>query len=208
MSKESRKKKAENDKSLRIENYENHRKGLLEDGYIEKIGTISIIKANLMSFATAGPLAVVAVVLFFLKHKPFSFDISFGALCLFFLLFIVSIPVHELIHGAVWGIFCKNKYKSIHLGIMWEQLTPYCHSKEPLSFWRYLAGGLAPLVILGAGTFIAAYFSGSVMLLCLSIFNILSAGGDTTIAIMLLKYKNAVLLDHPYECGFVAFLKP
>jgi len=53
--------------------------------------------------------------------------------------------------------------------------------------------------------------SGSVLRLSLGLFNILAAGGDTTIACMLLRYlkydKCCYILDHPTDCGFVAFVK-
>ena len=39
----------------------------------------------------------------------------------------------------------------------------------------------------------------------LSLMNILSAGGDTTIGLLLLKYKDGLFIDHPTDCGFVAF---
>lgn len=49
------------------------------------------------------------------------------------------------------------------------------------------------------------------MLFLLSLVNILSAGGDTTIACMELKYlkqdEKCYILDHPTNCGFVAFVK-
>lgn len=48
---------------------------------------------------------------------------------------------------------------------------------------------------------------GSGFFLILSLFNIIAAGGDTSIALMLLKHKNAMIIDHPTECGFWAFRK-
>lgn len=41
----------------------------------------------------------------------------------------------------------------------------------------------------------------------LSLFNILRTGGDTTIVLLLLKYKNSILIDHPTGCGFITFTK-
>jgi hypothetical protein len=78
---------------------------------------------------------------------------------------------------------------------------------EPLGMKYYLAGALMPFFTLGVGMFIVSYMIGSVFLMLLSLINMLGAGGDTTIALMLLKHKNAVILDHPTECGFAAFIK-
>ncbi len=41
----------------------------------------------------------------------------------------------------------------------------------------------------------------------LNLFNILSSGGDTNIVLLLLKYINYILINHPTDCGFIAFTK-
>ncbi|MPM97600.1 hypothetical protein SDC9_144775 [bioreactor metagenome] len=41
----------------------------------------------------------------------------------------------------------------------------------------------------------------------LSLLNILCAGGDITIVLLAFKYKDAIFIDHPTDCGFVAFTK-
>lgn len=45
------------------------------------------------------------------------------------------------------------------------------------------------------------------LLLALSLFNVFAAGGDLTIVILLLKHRDKVIIDHPTECGFIAFSK-
>jgi hypothetical protein len=62
-----------------------------------------------------------------------------------------------------------------------------------------------PFIVLGLGIFLASIITNSIFLLALSMFNIIAAGGDITIALMLLKHKNALIIDHPTECGFWAF---
>ena len=34
-----------------------------------------------------------------------------------------------------------------------------------------------------------------------------SAGGDTTIALMLIRRRRSLIIDHPTKCGFTAFEK-
>lgn len=65
-----------------------------------------------------------------------------------------------------------------------------------------------PLIILGFIMFVISLLTGSGPVLLISLVNIFSAGGDIAIAIMLLKYrhKNAIILDHPTDCGFIAFI--
>lgn len=195
------------EKQKRIENYKAQREKMLAEGYREQVGVISIAKANVMAFVTAGPFALIAIVIYFLKNsggKAFLAGNDFLSLAI---LLLICIPIHELIHGIAWSLFCKEGWKSIGFGVMWEYLTPYCHCKEPLSFRGYICGGLAPFMVLGIGGLILALVNESPMLLYLSVFNILSAGGDTTIALMLFKHTRAKILDHPSECGFVAFEK-
>lgn len=195
------------------ENYERQKQRYLENGYEECQEVISIVKANIMAFVTAGPFAVLEILLwiFIRRKEPAVFSLYDMNYVLLFLLFLASIFVHEVLHGVGWGIWTKQKIKSIYLGIMWAYLTPYCHCKELLTPKCYLCGVLMPFGVLGIGTYILAAVMGSNLLLLLSVYNILCAGGDTTIACMLWKYlgrQDCYILDHPTDCGFVAFVKP
>lgn len=193
------------EKQNRIDNYENKRLAMLNEGYTENICTISIVKANIMALVTTSPIIVLCIAIYFSKWDMINFNFNIIKSLLFVIFTIACIVIHEIIHGLTWSMFCKNKWESIHLGIMLEVLTPYCHCKEPLKFGAYILGGLMPLLVLGIGVFIFSLFIGSGLLLFLSLINILGAGGDVTIAIMLLRYKKALILDHPTKCGFVAF---
>ncbi|MGL5540506.1 MAG: DUF3267 domain-containing protein, partial [Erysipelotrichaceae bacterium] len=117
-----------------------------------------------------------------------------------------SIIVHELLHGVGWYLFIKDTSK-ISFGVIWKYLTPYCTCSQPMPFLAYAVGGLFPLFILGGGFLILAIVLQSPFYLFLSVVNILCAGGDTTIFMYLLKHRNAHIVDHPTECGFVAFEK-
>ena len=202
---EKKKRKGVLEKEKRIENYHRQRENMLEEGYREQVGVISIARANVMALVTAGPFALIAIILYLLKSPGVELVLSSKNFAYLGALLVICIPIHELIHGIAWSLFCKEGWRSIGFGVMWEYLTPYCHCKEPLSFKGYIFGGLAPFIVLGVGFFILAFINESPLLLYLSVFNILSAGGDTTIALMLLKHTKAKRLDHPTECGFIAF---
>lgn len=194
-----------------MDNYEKQKKQYIEEGYEERQEVISVVKANVMAFVTAGPFVVLGVSLWVLAKRWGEGFFDLRSVGLFWIIFLVLIFVHELLHGIGWVFFTKRKWKSIYLGIMWEYLTPYCHCKEPLRPGQYLVGGLMPFAVLGAGMYAAALVSGSYMLFALSLLNMLCAGGDTTIACMLWKYLKqndaCYILDHPTQCGFVAFVK-
>ncbi|MCQ4638254.1 DUF3267 domain-containing protein [Anaerovorax odorimutans] len=195
------------DKELRIENYRRQRQAMLDAGYSEHVETISVIKANIWALVTAGPFVAAAAVLYLTKWGEILISIRIGGVILFLLLFLLSIPVHEGLHGLTWGICCRNHFRSIRFGIMKESGTPYCHCMEPLGFGSYIAGGLMPFLVLGIGLFLVSLYVHSSLVLLLSMMNILCAGGDTTIALLLLRYRDAEILDHPTECGFAAFRK-
>lgn len=195
------------DKELRLKNYRVQRQALLNAGYREYVGTISILKANLWALATAGPFAILAAVIYIIKWGALSIQLNLWNVVLFLLLFLISIPVHEGLHGLTWGICCRNHFKSIRFGIMKDSGTPYCHCMEPLHFGSYIAGGLMPFFLLGIILFLISLLLHCFLLLLLSMINILCAGGDTTIALMLFRYRDAEILDHPTDCGFVAFRK-
>lgn len=184
--------------------FEARRAELLAAGYSERERVITIKQASLYALATAGPVALLCLLLYFFRWG-FSFNISLPWLALFCGGMLLSIPLHEALHGLAWGLCCQNGFKSIRFGFMREYLTPYCHCREPLSFAAYLLGGLTPFVLLGLSLFALAWAKGNGLLLALALFNIIAAGGDTTVACMLLPHRRAVLLDHPAECGFVAF---
>lgn len=204
--KEDRKKNAA--KQRIIDNYEAQRNKYLEEGYEEKQETISVVKANVMALVTAGPFALAGAILWFIYKREYQYW-GIRGMVIFWVMFLLLIVVHEMLHGAGWSIFAKKRWKSMYFGVMWDSLTPYCHCKEPLRPGAYLFGGLLPFLVLGIGMYIAAWVSGNDIVWALSLINILSAGGDTTLMCMLVKYlgKDVVILDHPTECGFIAFRK-
>lgn len=209
----SKEKKISQAKQRMLANYEEQKSRFAKEGYEERQEIISVLKANLMAFVTAGPFAVLEIVIWILVRMRDAGEGSWTGndLLAFWAMFFASIFIHELLHGVGWSIFAKGKWKSIHIGMMWEVLTPYCHCKEPLRPKEYLVGAVMPFAVLGVGVFIAALASGNGLLCALSVVNILSAGGDTTLICMLFPYlkKNNVsyMLDHPTECGFTAFIK-
>lgn len=191
----------------RIARFNEMKQELENEGYESKKCTISVLKANLMAFVTAGPIAIICWLLYFSISSQRSGSFSLGNTTLFLVVVFASMFIHEVLHGVTWALFCKKGWKSIHIGVIWKKLTPFCCCMEPLGFGAYILGGLMPLMILGLGMFGIALITQNMFLLSVSMVNILSAGGDTTIVLMLLKHKEALIMDHPTECGFWAFDK-
>lgn len=193
------------------EEYEKLDLEMQELGYSKQEGTISVYVANMMSFVTAGPFALMLILCYIAFN---GLSVLLPDNLIFFVLlivtFIICTIVHEILHGITWAIFCKNNFKSINFGIMSakELFTPYCHCKEILNSVHYILGCLAPFIILGIVPGIISIIINNPFLMWLSAFNILSAGGDTTISIMILKDNTKdKIMDHPNECGYIAYKK-
>lgn len=200
-----------NEKDLKkqeeIKCFEKIREEMISKGYKANLGIITIQQANIYALLTSGPIALICFLVYTNKWDSIFFKFTPSTLLLYSFSIIASIVIHEFLHGITWSFFCEKGFKSITFGVMRNSFTPYCHCKELLDFKAYITGGLIPLFILGILVFIVSFFMGNSLLMILSLINILCAGGDTTIALLLFKYKDALFIDHPTDCGFVAFTK-
>ncbi|MDR1736916.1 MAG: DUF3267 domain-containing protein [Oscillospiraceae bacterium] len=197
-------------KQQRIDSFEYVCAQMREKGFTEELRTISVLKANLCALLVGAPFVAAALGLYAVIRGSIALTLSPFLVLMAILVALLSsvcAVIHELLHGLTWGLFCKNRWKSIHIGVMWNSLTPYCHCKEALSFKAYLFGGLMPFLILGIGLSLLSVLLGNMFLLYLSILNIFGAGGDLTLSVKLFKHRNAWILDHPTDVGFVAFSK-
>lgn len=185
---------------------------LAREGYTQTELVVSSGKANLI-----GPLyglapAVPFIVLLTVFHKPGSFGegLTLGRYLGFVAAILLAIPVHELIHGLTFCPFTKGRFKSISFGFNRQALAPYCTCTEALTKRQYLAGLLAPCLLLGVLPGIAAVIFDSVWVLLFSAVMLMSAGGDLLIARLLLRHKaagEALYIDHPTKIGLSCFEK-
>lgn len=178
-------------------------------GYVKKDFTIGLIFANIMAFIIGIPICAVFGILFLMHHS--KMHMTFGIMDNFLLvvLIILSIVVHEWIHGMFWAIFAKNHFKSIEFGFIKEYATPYCTCLEPLSKVQYIIGAIMPGIILGILPMTIAIFSGSLLTFVIGVVMTIGAGGDFMIILKLLFYrsksKDVVFVDHPTACGLILY---
>ena len=133
--------------------------------------------------------------------------IGIGSL-LFFLILILGIVLHELIHGLTWARYASKGFKSMKFGVLWAMLTPYCHCKEPLKVRQYILGAITPAIFLGLIPAIISILIGSLGLLAFGIFFTMAAGGDFLIINLLRKEKmDDWVQDHPSEAGCFIYRK-
>ena len=177
------------------------------DGYACKDCTFSLKRAQVLGIALALPFAAASVAaVFFAGPRAMFAGRAYLDLLLFSAAALLSIPVHEGLHGLVWGAV-NTSFRGIRFGILREGLTPYCACETPMNRARYLAGCLAPFVVLGLGFAAAGAVTGFTALSCLGAFNAVSAGGDLLVALKMLAAGGGVALDHPAACGFYLFQK-
>lgn len=182
------------------------------EGYRMENLSFSVLQINLLSVFIALPVNFLFMFSYFL-FNDFSLSSVYlpYAPLLFLLIFLLLIVVHEAIHGITWGYFASDGRKSIEYGVIWQALTPYCTCSSPLTKKQYVWGALMPTIVLGFLPGVIAIITGWEPLFLLSQFMILAGAGDFLIVARLLLHrpKNAqvIYLDHPYECGLVAFLK-
>jgi len=91
--------------------------------------------------------------------------------------FILSIPVHELIHGITVYCVSDNTWKTITYGVDWKHLRAYCQFTDFHGVPRIIST-LMPGFVLGFIPMMVALCIGNINLLCFSILSLAGAGSD------------------------------
>lgn len=120
--------------------------------------------------------------------------------------FFVGLIIHELIHGLSWSLFAKKGFRSMVFGILWKQLMPYCHCKEPLQVKHYIFGTLMPGILLGIVPSIVAIINGNLGLFAFGFFFTYAAVGDFMIVNLLRKdVMEDWVVDHASKIGCMIY---
>lgn len=184
-------------------------KAMEAKGYVQADLTISAEDANSRSVLVILPFIAVYAVAFGLiaGWKAYlNTNVSLLSSSI-----IVSIIIHELIHGLFFCLFAPSKFRAVEFGVFWKTLNPYCYCGEPVSRLQYLLALTMPGLILGAFTGVAAIVAGSGTWLIFSLVSFLLAGGDFMVAQKIFQYgkqgEGALFLDHPDKPGLLVFTK-
>ena len=178
-----------------------------EKDYRMQDKTFSAKEAGTQGMLLPIPFIVLVVIGYFWRWGADASPLWEINFLLFLILFIVSIPIHALIHGLTWANYAKKKMKSITFGFNVKELMPYCHCKEALEAKAYKIGVLAPVVVLGGGYFFLSLLFPNTELILLSAFNIFMAAGDLMIFWSARSIHEGLVIDHPELPGFVVFTK-
>jgi hypothetical protein len=166
--------------------------------------SVSMLRANLVAFFIMVPVAILQFNIFHMLYgtKKMEFTVYLLNLLIFLALLIVSIVVHELIHGLTWMWLGKMSFSQVKFNVQWKTLTPYAHLKEPVEVNVYRLSGFMPGFLLGIIPFILSLIFGNGTLLWFSIIQTAAASGDFLILWLLRNVKSGTLVeDHPSRAG-------
>ncbi len=192
---------------------------LMKRGYARNDLTISLTKANVVGLLLVLPIMAVLCIVFLIVNglAPITDLMESNRLWAGLSLVIAGLSivplalVHEGIHGICWGMGAGNHMKDIEYGFIKEMLTPYCYCRSPLSKGMYLFGSMMPMTVLGIVVCILGIIFASPCLMVVGLIQIMGGSGDILVSSMLLRHKtkgkDAVLMDHPTECGLIVFEK-
>lgn len=181
---------------------------LSKAGYTERKVTFSSKKATVLGGLSVLPLVAVFAVIYRIALVGRAHLTELTGPSFYFTLvpiIIVSIVVHEFLHGIGWALSSEKGWSVVRFNI--NALMPSCACKVALSRGKYLFGVLLPFIVLGGGSIIFLFvYPGTISILTMAV-NIVLAGADVLIAAKVLREKNVLIADHPTEAGYIAFYK-
>lgn len=171
--------------------------------------TIDSYKTNIMAVVFLLPAVLLfATPFYYLWHQSVDilFEIQFlkSHLPWLFMVLIIGVILHELLHALAYVFLTKGDTKNIRFGFIWKSLTPYCHYSQVVSVRQYRIALLIPALILGLLPLNFAFVSGNFTVFVFGVFFLLGAIGDLSIIWILRKEKfDTMLKDHPDEIGCI-----
>lgn len=116
--------------------------------------------------------------------------------------FVVSILVHEALHGIGYVWFGRLPWSAVQFGFHWRALAPYARCKEQLSAIAYRGAIFLPGLMLGVIPSILGVIFGLGWLSLYGVLMLIAAGGDFLILWVIRRVAaKAQVLDHPTRLG-------
>lgn len=163
---------------------------------------MSMLGANVIPLLTGIPIAIIQLYFFTAMHGALQVRVELPGALLFFAVLLVSIVMHELIHGMTWRLVARASPATITYGVHWKTLTPYAHVRGLMEVNAYRIGGLMPGLVLGIIPYILSLVSGDGTLLWFGVIHTFAAGGDGLILWSLRNVREGTMVeDHPSRAG-------
>lgn len=163
--------------------------------------SISMGRANVIVMLISIPVVILQAAVFVWLHGVRSFQLPWN-LIVFIVILLLSVALHELIHGVTWVILGGKPFSAIKFGFQWQTFTPYAHLKEPIEANAYRLGAFMPGFILG----IIPYLFGLILvdsnLFLFGLIHTAAAGGDWLVLWLIRNVQGGQLVeDHPTNAG-------
>lgn len=162
--------------------------------------TYSGIMINVLGFLGIFPLLMIYMLVYrkYFYGKLADAEINFTLLLISLLL--ISLLVHEALHGVGWVLTKGCTFKNIHLKFNFLMASGHCD--KPLKGSKYIFGLAFPFAILVPGTMILSFVFPSIVTVFTAIINITLCGGDLILFFKIIPYRNKQIIDHPSKAGF------
>jgi len=161
--------------------------------------SISMVRANVIVIVLSIPLIALQIALFISLYGAQGTEVSIIPL---FVIIVLGIFVHELIHGVTWIIIGGKDFSAVKFGFQWKTLTPYAHLKEPMEFNVYRISVFMPGLLLGILPYLLSLLLADANLFWFSLIHTSAAGGDFLILWLIRNVKAGSLVeDHPTNAG-------
>jgi len=171
--------------------------------------TIDSGKANLWALLFFVPIGILfGLPFYFLWHQNINLYVEIIMLKehIFYVLMLLLgfMLLHELLHALAYLILTKGDFRNISFGLIWKNMTPYCHYKKPINISKYRIAVFAPGFLTGLIPLSISLANGSFELFIGALFFTLGALGDFMILWLLRKEHSQVLIqDHPEKIGCI-----
>ena len=131
-----------------------------------------------IKYFTVGFLSAILTVgtLFCLIHGIPIFTMK--GIALVIAAFILSIPVHELIHGITCAYVSDNNYKTIHYGVNFNKFYAYCRHTKMMDRKACIYTSVMPGIVLGVIPAIISLLIGNQFVCAFAILNLAGASKD------------------------------
>lgn len=133
-------------------------------------------------------------------------DFEITSILIVFVVYILFIFLHELLHLFGYIFIGKAKTTQVKLGIIWKYLMPYAHCKIPMKITHYKISILLPF-ILGIVPLMFAFLYGNGFWFVIGFLMSTGSLGDFLILWMLKGYpKETLVQDHPSKIGCYVYV--
>lgn len=173
-----------------------------ENGWQSYTYTMTGIQANLWGILAALPFLLLTGGLyraFLIKRAVLLGNIPI----VLAVILLVSLPLHEGLHGLGWKLAGKTGKGEILFFI--SQGMPMCTCRKALPVGQYLMGILLPFLMLGMGSILLLIIYPGTFFVLTAFVNLTISGADLVIAGMLLQSGSTLAVDCPDQAGFIGW---